>query len=67
VRLARLAAGTVADATPKVKQAVLHPDAVDLIELATRTEPLDLQIEETWSGPAVPWPDRPLAGSPGGG
>ena len=31
----------------RVAQAVLRPTVVDFIELATRTEHLDLQIEET--------------------
>jgi len=38
----------------RVAQAVLRPAVVDFIELATRTEHIDLQLEETRLGPASP-------------
>jgi voltage-gated potassium channel len=38
----------------RVAQAVLRPTVVDFIELATRTEHIDLQLEEARLGPASP-------------
>ena len=38
----------------RVAQAVLRPAVVDFIELATRTEHIDLQLEETKLGPGSP-------------
>jgi voltage-gated potassium channel len=38
----------------KVAQAVLRPNVLDFIDLATRTEHLELQIEETLIGPGSP-------------
>ena len=38
----------------RVAQAVLRPAVVDFIELATRTEHIDLQLEETRLGPGSP-------------
>jgi voltage-gated potassium channel len=38
----------------RVAQAVLRPTVVDFIELATRTEHIDLQLEETCLGAASP-------------
>jgi voltage-gated potassium channel len=47
----------------KVAQAVLRPAVVDFIELATRTEHLDLQIEETLVRPGSALADQTLRAS----
>ncbi len=48
----------------RVAQAVLRPNAMDFIELATRSEHLELQIEEIEMGPASPLVGRSLKASP---
>jgi voltage-gated potassium channel len=45
----------------KVAHAVLRPNVVDFIELATRTEHLELQIEETVIGPGSPLAGKTLS------
>jgi voltage-gated potassium channel len=47
----------------RVAQAVLRPSVVDFIELATRTEHLDLQIEESRIGPGSPLAGKTLLDS----
>ncbi len=47
----------------RVAQAVLRPAVVDFIELATRTEHLDLQIEETRVGAGSPLDHATLSAS----
>jgi voltage-gated potassium channel len=48
----------------RVAQAVLRPNAMDFIELATRTGHLELQIEETPVRPGSPLVGRTLKASP---
>jgi voltage-gated potassium channel len=45
----------------RVAEAVLNPAVVDLIEVATKREHLDLQIEEVEVGPQSPLPGRTVA------
>ena len=47
----------------RVAQAVLHPAVLDLIEVATRKEHIDLQIEEIRIGSASPLGGRAVADS----
>jgi voltage-gated potassium channel len=48
----------------RVAQAVLRPNAMDFIELATRTGHLELQIEEVAVGPGSALVGRPIKASP---
>jgi voltage-gated potassium channel len=47
----------------RVAQAVLRPNVVDFIELATRTEHLELQMEETQIGPGSRLTSATITGS----
>jgi voltage-gated potassium channel len=47
----------------RIAQAVLRPNVLDFIDLATRTEHLELQIEQTQIGPASPLAGATLTSS----